>query len=235
MRLLNRLAALFCFAALTNAAVLSVQPSLWAQGETTSAILGEVTDASNAVLPGATVTIINRDTGTKRSVRSDEGGRFNFPQLQPGIDRATDGLPSLGACLVVALRARSTRATSRMRTTRPVWSVFKIISANWSASISRPRVVIVYWKTCPGGTGGWPICPAATWTFCCWTANTTSLAERFARPSFRVEPEPHAVIALPEVGDVGPRRPAAQFVAKLDRGVVAQVEVVCGCRRARRG
>jgi hypothetical protein len=55
-----------------------------AQGETTSSILGEITDPSNAALAGATVTITNRDTGLKRNVHTDEAGRFNFPQLLPG-------------------------------------------------------------------------------------------------------------------------------------------------------
>ena len=54
------------------------------QGETTSAIVGQATDATGAVVPGATVTIINRDTGSRRSVRTDDAGRFNFPQLKPG-------------------------------------------------------------------------------------------------------------------------------------------------------
>jgi hypothetical protein len=57
----------------------------WAQGETTSAIVGQVTDATGAGIPGATVTITNRETGLQRSVETDEGGRFNFPQLKPGI------------------------------------------------------------------------------------------------------------------------------------------------------
>src|SRR5271163_1407231 len=56
----------------------------WAQGETTSAIVGEVRDATNAVVPGATVTVSNRETGLKRSARTDTAGRFNFPQLKPG-------------------------------------------------------------------------------------------------------------------------------------------------------
>src|SRR5579872_1025976 len=56
-----------------------------AQGETTSAIIGEVDDASNAVVPGAKVTITNRDTGLRRSAMTDVEGRFNVPQLQPGI------------------------------------------------------------------------------------------------------------------------------------------------------
>ena len=38
---------------------------------------------------------------------------------------------------------------------------------------------MVYWKTCPVGTGGWPIWPAATWMFCCWIAAAMSVAVRF--------------------------------------------------------
>ncbi|MGH9513649.1 MAG: carboxypeptidase regulatory-like domain-containing protein [Terriglobales bacterium] len=55
-----------------------------AQGETTSAIVGQVLDASNAAVPGAIVTLANRDTGAIRSVNTDDFGRFNFPQLWPG-------------------------------------------------------------------------------------------------------------------------------------------------------
>jgi len=55
-----------------------------AQGETTSAIEGQVTDASGGVIPGATVTITKRDTGSQRSLKTDDEGRFNFPQLRPG-------------------------------------------------------------------------------------------------------------------------------------------------------
>ena len=66
-------------------AVVSLVPTdSWTQGETTSAILGQVTDSSSAVVPAATVTVINRETGLKRSARTDGAGRFNFPQLKPG-------------------------------------------------------------------------------------------------------------------------------------------------------
>ncbi len=54
------------------------------QGETTSAIVGEVRDATKAVVPGATVTIVNRETGLKRTAQTDDAGRFNFTQLKPG-------------------------------------------------------------------------------------------------------------------------------------------------------
>jgi len=52
-----------------------------AQEETTSAIMGHVTDATNAAIPGATVTIRNPQTGLQRSAKTDEEGRFDFPQL----------------------------------------------------------------------------------------------------------------------------------------------------------
>ena len=56
-----------------------------AQGETTSAIVGQVRDTTNAVVPGATVAIANLETGLRRTAKTDDAGRFNFPQLKPGI------------------------------------------------------------------------------------------------------------------------------------------------------
>ena len=56
-----------------------------AQGETTSAILGEVRDTTDAVVAAATVTIADRETGLQRTAKTDNAGRFNFPQLKPGI------------------------------------------------------------------------------------------------------------------------------------------------------
>src|SRR6202051_2670813 len=55
-----------------------------AQGETTSAIVGQVRDTTNAVVPGATVAIANLETGLRRSAKTDDAGRFDFPQLKPG-------------------------------------------------------------------------------------------------------------------------------------------------------
>src|SRR6202045_14354 len=56
----------------------------FAQGETTSAIIGQVSDASGAAVPGATVTVTNKEIGLRRSASTDDSGRFNFPQLKPG-------------------------------------------------------------------------------------------------------------------------------------------------------
>src|SRR5580658_4379838 len=54
------------------------------QGETTSAIVGTILDPSGAGIGGATVTIVSIDAGSKRTTRTDQAGRFNFPQLKPG-------------------------------------------------------------------------------------------------------------------------------------------------------
>jgi Carboxypeptidase regulatory-like domain len=69
---------------LTAAFCLLTPVRLRAQGETTSAITGQVTDTSSAAISGATVTIVSTENGLKRSVKTDDGGRFTFPQLRPG-------------------------------------------------------------------------------------------------------------------------------------------------------
>ncbi|HEV8040506.1 MAG TPA: carboxypeptidase-like regulatory domain-containing protein, partial [Bryobacteraceae bacterium] len=63
---------------------LATMPFAFAQGETTSAIAGQVTDATGAAISDATVTLIGADDGSKRSARTDQTGRFSFPQLKPG-------------------------------------------------------------------------------------------------------------------------------------------------------
>ena len=80
-------AAYFTFLMLAVACLLTAK-SL-AQGETTSAIIGEVSDVSGAVVAGATVTITNHETGLKRSAKTNDAGRFNFPQLKPGTYSVT--------------------------------------------------------------------------------------------------------------------------------------------------
>jgi Carboxypeptidase regulatory-like domain len=55
-----------------------------AQGETTSAIVGQVSDASGAGVAGASVTIVNAATGLRRAAITGESGRFDFAQLSPG-------------------------------------------------------------------------------------------------------------------------------------------------------
>ncbi len=48
-------------------------------------LVGEVADPSRAVLPGATVTVTNRDTGLQREVTTDGSGAYAFRDLQAGV------------------------------------------------------------------------------------------------------------------------------------------------------
>ena len=72
----------FCFSLIL--AAVAVPRIVSAQGETTSAIAGVVTDESGAGIPGAAVSLIGEDTGLKRNLTADSAGRFAFPQLKPG-------------------------------------------------------------------------------------------------------------------------------------------------------
>jgi hypothetical protein len=56
----------------------------FSQGETTSAIIGQVSDASGAEVPRATVTVTNKETGLRRSASTGDSGRFSFLLLKPG-------------------------------------------------------------------------------------------------------------------------------------------------------
>ena len=51
---------------------------------TTGTISGVVQDSSGAVIPGVSVTVKNLDTGTARSVTTDERGRYTAPNLTLG-------------------------------------------------------------------------------------------------------------------------------------------------------
>jgi len=73
-------AAALCFAILLTCLLTST-----ALGQaTTGSLSGSVSDASGAVVPGATVTLVNTATGAERTVESSSSGTFDFQALQPG-------------------------------------------------------------------------------------------------------------------------------------------------------
>jgi hypothetical protein len=62
--------------------VLILATAAWAQA--TAQINGTVTDTSGGVLPGATVTAIQTDTGLRRETVTNELGVFTLPNLPIG-------------------------------------------------------------------------------------------------------------------------------------------------------
>ncbi len=56
----------------------------WAQSTTSGAITGTITDASGAVVPGATVTAVNSATNATRTATANSQGRYTISYLDPG-------------------------------------------------------------------------------------------------------------------------------------------------------
>ena len=50
----------------------------------TSQLTGRVTDATGALVPGAQVEIMNRDTGLDRTAQTNDDGYYTVPLLPPG-------------------------------------------------------------------------------------------------------------------------------------------------------
>ena len=73
-------------ASLLVAGVLLLATNLFSQ---TAQITGRVTDATGAVVPGASITVLNVATGVDRKLTTNEGGYYNVPLLQPGEYRVT--------------------------------------------------------------------------------------------------------------------------------------------------
>lgn len=56
----------------------------YGQTITSGTVVGFVTDATGAVVPSASVTIQQTDTGTVRTTKTNESGQYRFPFLKPG-------------------------------------------------------------------------------------------------------------------------------------------------------
>jgi Carboxypeptidase regulatory-like domain/TonB dependent receptor-like, beta-barrel len=64
--------------------VIAASPALWAQTAGTGALTGTITDSSRAVVPNATVTATNLDTGQNRTAMTGADGTYKINLLPPG-------------------------------------------------------------------------------------------------------------------------------------------------------
>lgn len=69
---------------------------LSAQSETSSALAGNVTDASGAAIPAATVTAIDIDKGATRTGLTDASGHYLFSQITPGTYQVSAAATGFG-------------------------------------------------------------------------------------------------------------------------------------------
>src|SRR2546430_3090321 len=68
---------------LATMTVLFLNFSLLAQGNL-GRILGTITDQSGGVVAGATVTVLDQERGTARTLTTNQAGEYNAPNLTPG-------------------------------------------------------------------------------------------------------------------------------------------------------
>jgi len=86
MKKLQSLCPLRCFAVLALAAIFPVMTGVIAKAQTSGAgsINGTVTDTAQAAIPGASVTVINTDTGITHNYTTNSTGLYSAPFLLPG-------------------------------------------------------------------------------------------------------------------------------------------------------
>src|SRR5215831_18526298 len=65
----------------------------FAQAGSAGRILGAVTDATGGVIGGATVSVTDTQRGITRTLRTDEAGAYNAPELIPGTYSVTVEFP----------------------------------------------------------------------------------------------------------------------------------------------
>jgi hypothetical protein len=58
-------------------------------GQNLTSLTGVITDPSGAVVPGATITMVNTQTGAQRETESNATGVYSFPQIAPGTWQLT--------------------------------------------------------------------------------------------------------------------------------------------------
>jgi hypothetical protein len=113
--------------------------SAFAQGTTTSAITGTVTDPGGGVIPGATVNVTG-EAGVKVDVVTNAEGQFSVPALTPGTYKVTVTLQGFKTAIVENVRViagNPTNVAVKMEVGRLEENV--TVKAVLSSSTLRPR------------------------------------------------------------------------------------------------
>jgi hypothetical protein len=86
LRTISRLLVLSLLLTVVSASILSAQTFR-------GTLLGSVTDATGAVIPSASISVKNMDTGIKRTTQSNIDGAFTVPELPVGRYSVTVTVP----------------------------------------------------------------------------------------------------------------------------------------------
>lgn len=112
---------------LIAALMICCTPLAFSQTLTTGDVSGVVTDASGAIVPGATVSLKNVNTNEARTAVANESGQYRFSLLVPGeymISAQTSGLKSNTSKVIVAVgQSQALNLTMNVQGTQEVVEV----------------------------------------------------------------------------------------------------------------
>ena len=87
--------------------------------QTLGTITGEVRDSTGGLVPGATVTVVNKATNATRTTQTNAVGLFDFPALPPGTYTVKSELEGFKSGEPATLNCRCSRP--RASTSRSSW------------------------------------------------------------------------------------------------------------------
>lgn len=100
----------------------------------TGSVTGQVTDQSGAAVPGATVTVLNEATNTKRTVSTGEDGAFVVDNLAPALYKMT--IEASG------FQNYQTTATVRVGVATPVNAQMQIGAATSTITVESAAIAV---------------------------------------------------------------------------------------------
>jgi hypothetical protein len=122
-------------------------------------LVGNVVDQTGAIVPGATVTITQKETNQTRAQTTPENGAYSFPNLQPGTYDVVVTLPGfrtfttkdVTVAIGAIVRVDAKLALGALEESVMVTGEAAILQADSAAlqSVRRPR----RWPTCPSPGG----------------------------------------------------------------------------------
>ncbi|MBV9300571.1 MAG: TonB-dependent receptor [Acidobacteriaceae bacterium] len=133
-------------------------PAIQAQTVTTGDLAGTLTDATGAVIPAATVTLRNLDTGSAQTATTNQSGTYRFSLLPPGnyeVSATSSGLKSdvqkvtiqVGQALAVNLVAK-VQSTQQVVEVNAAATLVNADNADLSTAFSTKQVLDL---PAPGG------------------------------------------------------------------------------------
>src|SRR3984957_5662378 len=102
-------------------------------GQSGSSLSGVVSDPTGAVIPAATLTLINVQTGGEQSTVADGAGRYNYPAVSPGKYKLTAKHPGFSDVIVNNIELLVSTATTVNVTFEKVGSTSTTVSVEASA------------------------------------------------------------------------------------------------------